>query len=138
MAGSGRGAIPEDLLYTKDHEWVRADGADGGLVRIGITDFAQDALGDVVFVTVPDVGASVTAGTAMGELESTKSVADVVAPVTGTVEAINERLDGEPELVNADPYGDGWIALVRPQADDWRERLLSPAAYREQTVGDDG
>jgi glycine cleavage system H protein len=133
MAGSGRGAIPEDLLYTEDHEWVRADGE---LVRVGITDFAQDALGDVVFVTAPDVGATVTAGTPMGELESTKSVADVVAPVTGRVEAINERLDGEPELVNADPYGDGWIALVSPEADDWRERLLSPSAYRDLTVGD--
>ena len=135
MAGSGRGTIPADLLYTEDHEWVRAD---GDLVRVGITDFAQDALGDVVFVTTPEVGATVTAGTPMGELESTKSVADVVAPVTGTVEAINDRLDGEPELINADPYGDGWIAIVRPDADDWRERLLSPAAYRDRTFGDAG
>ena len=133
MAGSERGAIPEDLLYSEDHEWVRE--ADG-LVRIGITDFAQDALGDVVFVTTPEVGASVVAGEPMGELVSTKSVADVVAPVSGSVEAINERLDGEPELVNADPYGEGWIALVRPGSDTWREGLLDASAYRALTVGD--
>lgn len=133
MAGSEPGAIPDDLLYSEDHEWIRE--ADG-LVRIGITDFAQDALGDVVFVTTPEVGASVVAGEPMGELESTKSVADVVAPVSGSVEAINERLDGEPELVNADPYGEGWIALVRPGSDAWREGLLDAAAYRALTVGD--
>jgi len=133
MAGSDRGAIPEDLLYSEDHEWIRE--ADS-LVRIGITDFAQDALGDVVFVTTPEIGASVVAGEPMGELESTKSVADVVAPVGGSVEAINERLDGEPELVNADPYGEGWIALVRPGSDTWREGLLDASAYRALTVGD--
>jgi glycine cleavage system H protein len=133
MATQGRRAIPEELLYTEEHEWVREDGE---LVRVGITDFAQDALGDVVFVTTPEVGASVTAGTPMGEVESTKSVADLFTPVTGTVEAINERLDGEPELVNADPYGDGWIALIRPADADWKGGLLSPSAYRDQTVGD--
>ena len=133
MAPSGQGAIPDDLRYTEDHEWVRE--ADE-LVRIGITDFAQDALGDVVFVTRPEVGSSVVAGESMGELESTKSVADVVAPVTGVVEAINERLDGEPELINNDPYGDGWIALVRPDSEGWHERLLDASAYRALTVGD--
>ena len=133
MAGSDRGAIPDDLLYSEDHEWIRE--ADG-LVRIGITDFAQDALGDVVFVTTPEVGASVVAGEPMGELESTKSVADVVSPISGAVEAINERLDGEPELVNADPYGDGWIALVRPIDEGWREQLLNASAYRALTIGD--
>lgn len=135
MAGSERASIPDELLYTEDHEWVRE--ADG-LVRIGITDFAQDALGDVVFVTTPEVGATVVAGEPMGELESTKSVADVVAPVSGVVEAVNDRLDDEPELVNGDPYGDGWIALVRPESESWRDRLLDPSGYRALTVGDAG
>jgi glycine cleavage system H protein len=135
MAGSERGAIPEDLRYTEDHGWARDD---GGLVRVGITDFAQGALGDVVFVTTPEVGATVAAGEPMGELESTKSVADVVAPVSGLVEAVNERLDGEPELVNADPYGDGWIALVRPDGERWAAPLLDAVAYRALTVGDRG
>jgi glycine cleavage system H protein len=131
MAASG--PVPEDLLYAEDHEWVLDD---DGLVRIGITDFAQDALGDVVFVTTPEVGSRVTAGQPMGELESTKSVADLVAPVSGVVEAINERLDDEPGLVNVDPYGDGWIALVRPEGEGWRDGLLAPSAYRDLTVGD--
>jgi glycine cleavage system H protein len=133
MAGPERRAVPDDLLYTEDHEWARDD---EGLVRIGITDFAQDALGDVVFVTVPEVGANVVAGEPMGELESTKSVADVVAPVSGVVEAVNDRLDEAPELVNADPYGEGWIALVRPGDDGWRARLLDASGYRDLTVGD--
>jgi glycine cleavage system H protein len=131
VAASEQRSFPADLLYTAEHTWTRAD---RGLIVVGITDFAQDALGDVVFVTTPEIGAAVVAGQPMGEIESTKSVADVVAPVTGTVEAINERLDGEPELVNADPYGDGWIALVRPDAADWRDHLLPPEAYRAQTT----
>jgi glycine cleavage system H protein len=133
MAKSDQGAIPEDLRYTEDHEWAR--GADG-FVRVGITHFAQDALGAVVFVTTPEVGASVVAGEPMGELESTKSVADLVAPVSGVVETINERLDAEPELINDDPYGDGWIVLVRPESEGWQERLLDASAYRALTVGD--
>jgi glycine cleavage system H protein len=131
VAGPEPRSLPTDLLYTADHTWTRAD---RGLVVIGITDFAQDALGDVVFVTTPEIGSTVIAGQPMGEIESTKSVADVVAPVSGTVEAINERLDGEPELVNADPYGDGWIALVRPDVADWRDDLLAPDAYSTHTT----
>jgi glycine cleavage system H protein len=131
VAGSEQRSFPTDLLYAAEHTWTRAD---RDLVVVGITDFAQDALGDVVFVTTPEIGAAVVAGQPMGEIESTKSVADVVAPVTGMVEAINERLDGEPELVNADPYGDGWIALVRPDVADWRDHLLPPDAYRAHTA----
>jgi glycine cleavage system H protein len=133
MATSGQGAIPDELGYTEDHEWA---GEAGELVRVGITYFAQDALGAVVFVTTPEVGASVVAGEPMGELESTKSVADLVAPITGVVEAINERLEAEPELINDDPYGDGWIVLVRPEGEGWQERLLDASAYRALTVGD--
>ncbi len=131
MAGIEPGSLPTGFLYTADHTWTRAD---RDLVVVGITDFAQDALGDVVFVTTPEIGAAVVAGQPMGEIESTKSVADVVAPASGTVEAINERLDGEPELVNADPYGDGWIALVRPDVADWRDHLLAPDAYSAHTA----
>jgi glycine cleavage system H protein len=131
VAGSEPGSLPSDLLYTADHTWTRGD---RDLVVVGITDFAQDALGGVVFVTTPEIGSTVIAGQPMGEIESTKTVADVVAPVTGTVEAINERLDGEPELVNADPYGDGWIARVRPAVAEWREHLLAAEGYRELTT----
>ena len=133
MAASDRETVPEQLWYTEDHEW--ASGTDG-FVRVGITHFAQDALGAVVFVTTPEVGASVVAGEPMGELESTKSVADLVAPVTGVVETINERLEAEPELINDDPYGDGWIVLVRPESEGWQGRLLDASAYRALTVGD--
>ena len=133
MTESERRSIREDLWYTEDHEWARGD---DGLVRVGVTDFAQDALGDVVFVTMPQVGASVVAGEPMGELESTKSVADLVAPVSGSVESINDRLETEPELVNTDPYGEGWIALIRPDGEDWGRDLLDAAGYRERTIGD--
>ena len=97
--------FPEDLRYTKEHEWARADGV---RVRIGITDFAQDALGDVVYVDLPEVGAEVTASQAFGEVESTKSVSDVFSPLTGTIVERNPLLDERPELVNEQPYGDGW------------------------------
>ena len=104
---------PEDLKYTAEHEWVRAAGGDAP-VRVGITDYAQEALGDIVYVTLPEVGATVTAGQACGEVESTKSVSDIYAPVSGTVVGRNDSLDGSPELINTDPYGEGWIIEIRP------------------------
>jgi glycine cleavage system H protein len=120
---------PEDLQYTADHEWVRID---GDIVRIGITAFAQDALGDIVYVTLPDNGATVEAGSVCGEVESTKSVSDVFAPVTGVVSARNEALDGTPELVNSDPYAEGWMFEVRVADPAAIEGLLSAADYRAQ------
>jgi glycine cleavage system H protein len=119
--------IPEDLKYTKDHEWVRVD---GDTVRVGVTDYAQDALGDIVFVTLPETGTRVTAGQACGEIESTKSVSDVFAPVSGTVVERNEALDSSPELVNSDPYGDGWMMAIRVDAGAATEELLDAAAYQ--------
>ncbi len=117
---------PEDLRYTSDHEWVRTE---GDLVRVGVTDYAQEALGDIVFVTLPEVGAQVTAGETCGEVESTKSVSDLFAPVTGTVAERNEALDGSPELVNSDPYGDGWMMTIRPDDASATDSLLDAAAY---------
>jgi glycine cleavage system H protein len=126
---------PEDLHYTPEHEWVRAGGsagAAGDVVRIGITDYAQDALGDVVYVTLPEVGAAVTAGDSCGEVESTKSVSDLFAPLSGEVTARNDGLDATPELVNTDPYGEGWLFELRPADADAVAGLLDVAAYREQ------
>jgi glycine cleavage system H protein len=120
---------PDDLHYTAEHEWVRS--VDGGLVRIGITAYAQDALGDVVYVTLPEVGAAVTAGDACGEVESTKSVSDLFAPVSGEVTARNEGLDANPELVNSDPYGEGWLFEVRPSDSAAVDGLLEVSAYRD-------
>jgi glycine cleavage system H protein len=117
---------PDDLQYTKDHEWVRVE---GDSLRVGVTDFAQDALGDIVFVTLPEAGSHLTAGEACGEIESTKSVSDVYAPVTGTVVERNEALDASPELVNSDPYGDGWMLAIRPDDGAAVEGLLDAAAY---------
>src|SRR5689334_518315 len=116
-------------MYTTDHEWVRVE---GNVVRIGITAFAQDALGDIVYVTLPDDGADVQAGTTCGEVESTKSVSDVYAPVSGTVSARNEALDAAPELVNSDPYGEGWMFEVTVADPDALEGLLSAAEYQTQ------
>lgn len=118
--------IPEDLRYTKEHEWVREQ--DGSL-QVGVTHYAQEALGDIVFVTLPDVGAHVTAGVPCGEIESTKSVSDVYAPVTGTVTARNEALDSAPELINSDPYGDGWMISIKPDAGEDQADLLDASAY---------
>jgi glycine cleavage system H protein len=118
--------VPEDLRYSSDHEWVRRDGDE---VRIGITDYAQDALGDVVFVQLPAVGAAVTAGDPFGEVESTKSVSDVYAPVSGTVSEINEALVDSPQLLNEDPYGEGWICAIRISEPSHLESLLDAAAY---------
>jgi glycine cleavage system H protein len=121
---------PEDLHYTKDHEWVRTEGDDGETLRVGVTDFAQDALGDIVFVTLPEAGSHVTEGEPCGEIESTKSVSDVYAPVTGTVTERNEALDASPELVNSDPYGEGWMLAIRPDDASAVDGLLDAAAYQ--------
>jgi len=118
---------PEDLQYTKDHEWVRVE---GDSLRVGVTDFAQDALGDIVFVTLPEAGSHLTAGEACGEIESTKSVSDVYAPVTGTVVERNEALDSSPELINSDPYGEGWMLAIRADDGDAAEGLMDAAAYQ--------
>ncbi|MGA8210112.1 MAG: glycine cleavage system protein GcvH [Nocardioidaceae bacterium] len=125
---------PEDLKYTKEHEWVRssaeAAGATADPVRVGITDYAQDALGDIVFVSLPEVGARLTAGEAVGELESTKSVSDVYAPLDGVVVAVNDALDGAPELVNSDPYADGWLFEMTPDDPAAVAALMEAADYR--------
>jgi glycine cleavage system H protein len=123
--------IPEDLRYTDAHEWVRDLG--DGVVRIGITDHAQSQLGDVVFVQLPAVGDSVTAGAAIGEVESTKSVSDIYAPVSGTVTVVNDALEANPELINSGPYDAGWMIEVRlaDSATGIPPDLLDAAAYRE-------
>lgn len=120
---------PDDLRYTEDHEWVR-ETADG--VRVGITSYAQDALGDVVFVSLPKVGDEVTKGDAIGEVESTKSVSDLYSPLSGTVTAVNEALDATPELVNSDPYGDGWMFELSLADDSGTSDLLDAEAYEQQ------
>jgi glycine cleavage system H protein len=105
----------EDLRYTAEHEWIAVVGeGDAAVLRVGITSYAQEALGDIVFVTLPAVGTEVTAGQAFGEVESTKSVSDVYAPVAGTVTATNDQLDSSPEVVNADPLGEGWLVEIAP------------------------
>ena len=122
---------PDDLLYTSEHEWVRSVGDD--TVRIGITDFAQDSLGDIVYVQVPEVGEDVSAESPLGELESTKSVSDLFAPVSGSVVAVNGSLVASPELCNSDPYGEGWILEIRLSDPSQVEGLLSAADY-EATI----
>ncbi len=119
---------PDDLKYTEQHEWARLD---GNSVWVGITDFAQDALGDVVYVDIPEVGTEVRAGEPFGEVESTKSVSDVYAPVTGTVTTRNDALVDSPELVNRDPYGDGWMIAIEASDASELDRLLTASAYRE-------
>ena len=124
--------IPDDLRYSTDHEWVRVE---GGAVRIGITDYAQDALGDVVFVDLPEVGTAVDAAASISEVESTKSVSDIYAPVTGTITEVNGDLADAPERLNEDPYGEGWICIIEladaTQLDGW----LSAADYRALVEG---
>jgi len=120
---------PDDLKYTSEHEWVREPGEAEGSVRIGITHYAQDALGDIVYVSLPEVGASVDAGSTCGELESTKSVSDVYAPVSGEVVARNDALDATPELVNNDPYGGGWLFEVVPTDRSQLAGLLDATTY---------
>ena len=120
--------IPEELRYTSEHEWVRA-GSPG--VRVGITDYAQDALGDIVYVQLPEPGTTVQAGQSLGEVESTKSVSEIYAPLGGTVTARNEKLGDEPELINSDPYGDGWLVEIEPADPEALEDLLDAQAYEE-------
>ncbi|HET7071564.1 MAG TPA: glycine cleavage system protein GcvH [Nocardioides sp.] len=122
---------PDDLKYTQEHEWVRSPGDTDGSVRVGITHYAQDQLGDIVYVSLPTVGDSVTAGSPCGELESTKSVSDVYAPVDGEVVAVNESLDATPELVNSDPYGGGWLYEVVPADAGAVDALLDATAYQQ-------
>ena len=124
--------VPDDLKYSEDHEWVRPE---GGRVRFGITDYAQDALGDVVFVQVPSVGAAVTRGASISEVESTKSVTDIYAPVTGTVVEVNDELADAPQRINEDPYGEGWIAVIEPTDASELDQLLDAAAYRTLVEG---
>ena len=121
---------PEDLKYTTEHEWVRVDEAESDGVRVGITDYAQQALGDIVYVSLPELGEQVSAGTVLGELESTKSVSELYAPVSGTVVARNDSLEASPELVNADPYGDGWIVRIQPSDPDQLDALLDADDYQ--------
>lgn len=122
--------FPEDLRYTEEHEWARPEGP---RVRIGITDFAQDALGDVVYVDVPPLGTRIEAGAAFGEIESTKSVSDVYGPLTGTIVERNPLLDDRPELVNEQPYGDGWLVVIEVDDPSQVEGLLDAAGYRAFT-----
>jgi len=120
---------PEQLHYTAEHEWV--DGpTEAGTVRFGITDYAQDALGDIVYVSLPEVGSELSSGDAVGELESTKSVSDIYAPISGTVAAVNEALDGTPELVNSDPYGEGWLFEITPSDASAIDDLMDASAYQ--------
>ena len=143
--------FPDDLKYTAEHEWVRlgddggggGDGGDGGggdgggadVATIGITDYAQEALGDIVYVSLPEVGETLSPGASVGELESTKSVSDIYAPLAGTVLARNEALDQTPELVNSDPYGAGWLLRVRLDDPAAADGLLDSAAYAAQVAG---
>ncbi len=120
--------VPDDLKYTADHEWVRGS-AGSNTVRIGITDYAQQSLGDVVYVSLPEVGTTVEKGAAVGEVESTKSVSDIFAPVSGAVVGRNESLDDEPVLVNSDPYGAGWLLEIECSESAQLEDLLDAAAY---------
>lgn len=125
--------VPDDLQYSSDHEWIRSE--DDGRVRVGITDYAQDALGDIVFVELPSVGAEVTPGGPMSEVESTKSVSDVFAPVAGVVVEVNHDVADAPERLNEDPYGEGWICVIELAADEALDGLMSAKAYSELTEG---
>ena len=125
--------IPEDLRYSADHEWVRVE--DDNRVRVGITDYAQDALGDIVYVDLPAVGSEVTVGQSISEVESTKSVSDIYAPVMGTVVQVNEDLNDEPERLNADPYGEGWMFVIELGDGGSLDDLMDSVAYGELTKG---
>jgi glycine cleavage system H protein len=118
--------IPEDLHYSEEHEWVRLE---EDIAIVGITDYAQEQLGDIVYVQLPEVGESVQAGSVVGELESTKSVSDVFSPINGEVVARNEALTDGPEVINADPYGEGWLVKIRPSDEDPTEQLITAEAY---------
>ena len=122
--------VPDDLRYSSDHEWVRTEEAGA---RVGITDFAQDALGDVVYVELPAVGTTVEVGASLGEVESTKSVSDLYAPIAGTVLEINDALDAEPNKINEDPYGEGWLCVISVDDAEQLDVLLDAEAYRALT-----
>jgi glycine cleavage system H protein len=124
--------LPDDLRYSSDHEWVRLE---NGQLRLGITDYAQDALGDVVFVEIPEVGMQVDAAAKVSEVESTKSVSDIYAPVAGTVIAVNDSLSDSPERLNDDPYGDGWICIIEPSDPNSLDALLDVDGYRRLIEG---
>lgn len=124
--------VPEDLRYSTDHEWAQAD---GDVVRVGITDYAQDALGDVVYVELPQVGDRVEQGEPFGEVESTKSVSELFAPVSGVVSEVNDELAGAPQRLNEDPYGDGWICTVEFDDASQLDSLLDAGGYRDLIAG---
>jgi len=126
---------PEDLKYTIEHEWVRQPGEHEGSVRIGITDYAQDALGDIVYVSLPEVGASVAASASISEVESTKSVSDIYAPVSGTIVEVNGDLADAPERLNEDPYGEGWICMIEISDAGELDKLLDADGYRALVEG---
>ena len=126
--------IPDDLRYSTDHEWIRTDG-DSSTITIGITDYAQDSLGDVVFVEAAEVGNDVAAADTFTEVESTKSVSDIYAPVSGTITEVNTALDDRPELLNSDPYGEGWIVRIAVADASQLDALMDAAAYRALTEG---
>jgi glycine cleavage system H protein len=123
--------IPNELRYSSDHEWAKSEGA---RVRVGITDYAQDALGDIVFVDLPKVGAMVSAGGVIGEVESTKSVSEIYAPVSGTITAVNDTLRASPELVNSDPYGAGWMCEIETSSPADFDALLDASGYGALTA----
>jgi glycine cleavage system H protein len=122
---------PEDLKYTEEHEWARIE---GDQAVVGITHYAQDALGDIVYVDIPPVGTVVTGGEAFGEVESTKSVSDIYSPVTGTIVERNEELDKSPELINSDPYGQGWLVVVQVSDQDELGQLMDSGAYADMVA----
>lgn len=122
--------LPDNLHYSEDHEWVAED---NGVLRIGITEYAADQLGDIVYVTAPEEGQQVERGEPCGELESTKSVSDLVSPVSGVVKSVNPALEDDPGAINSDPYGEGWIYTVSPDEDDALDGLLDAAAYARHT-----
>jgi glycine cleavage system H protein len=124
--------VPDDLRYSVEHEWVRTE---GGRARVGITDYAQDALGDIVYVELPTVGSEMAVGAKLGEVESTKSVSEIYSPVAGTVAAVNDALPDSPESINADPYGEGWICELELADPGGLEALLDATAYSDLTAG---
>jgi glycine cleavage system H protein len=124
--------VPTELRYSSDHEWARLE---GGKIRLGITDYAQDALGDIVFVQLPDVGRRVEAGETISEVESTKSVSDIYAPVGGTVVEVNTELADAPQRLNEDPYGEGWLCVIEPDDPAAHDALLGADAYRSLVEG---
>lgn len=126
---------PQDLKYTDEHEWLRTPGGAEGSIRVGVTDYAQEQLGDIVYVQLPDVGTTAAVGDAVGELESTKSVSEVYCPVAGEIVAVNEALNDAPELVNSDAFGEGWLFEIVPSDASATDSLLDAAAYQALIEG---